>query len=180
MTSERTVHSTTDSPIPTDKLITYMRNMLVKLDGLWFLHVLQRLGAKEAMEMDIRVMAAQFKKATRLWRDLLGLDGESREDKAAVFQAMSSLYGHDFEVFSRGDRVTMRVKRCVFYENLKAAGRAGEHDCRELCRNLAPHWFAEIEPRTGGRGDVDLQLPVGGDHCDWTVEQPAEDEAAAG
>jgi hypothetical protein len=66
----------------------------------------------------------------------------------------------------------MRLTQCSFLENLKRAGRAGTHDCRRLCSRLGPAWFAEIEPRTGGAGSVELTLPAGGDHCDFTVLAP--------
>ena len=66
----------------------------------------------------------------------------------------------------------MRLHRCAFYENLKRAGKEKTHDCRILCRKLGPAWFAEMEPRTGGKGDVDLRLPAGGPFCDWSIVQP--------
>lgn len=166
------VRASTETPVDWRELAGFMRQMLVALDGLWFMNVLKEIGDARALEMDVRVMVSQFKKATRLWREIAGLDGRSAADKESVFHAMAQLYGHRFQVLREGDRVTMRLTRCAFYENLKRAGRAGDHDCRRLCEKLAPAWFAEIEPRTGGAGSIDLTLPVGGTHCDWTVVQP--------
>ena len=124
--------------------------MIVALDGLWFLNVLKEIGDEKAFELDVRVFISQFKKATRVWREMNGLDGKSTADKVSVFQAMAHLYGHRFEVTSGEGRVTMRLTQCSFLENLKRAGRTPEHDCRRLCSKLGPAWFAEIEPRTGG------------------------------
>jgi hypothetical protein len=166
------VRATTDDPVDWQRTAVFMRQMLVALDGLWFLNVLKESGEEKAFEMDVRVITAQFKKATRLWREMNGLDGKSVADKVSVLTAMAHLYGHEFEILEGGGHVTMRLKQCAFYENLKRAGRIPEHDCRRLCRKLAQPWFAEIEPRTNGAGSVDLTLPVGGDHCDWNVEAP--------
>lgn len=160
------------TPVRWEDLAAFMRKMLVTLDGLWFMNALEEVGPERALAMDVKVMVGQFKLATRLWRKARGLDGRSVADKVSIFQAMAHLYGHRFQVLVEGDEVTMRLTECAFYENLKRAGRAGTHDCRQLCRRLGPAWFAEIEPRTGGEGRVDLQLPVGGTHCDWTVRQP--------
>jgi hypothetical protein len=168
----REVRKTTEDPVDWEKVASFMRQMLVALDGLWFLNVLKEMGEDKTFELDVKVMISQFKKATRVWRELNRLDGKSVADKVSVFQAMSHLYGHKFDVLAGDGKVTMRLKECAFYENLKRAGRIPGHDCRRLCNQLAPAWFAEIEPRTQGKGSVELTLPVGGDHCDWTVEQP--------
>jgi hypothetical protein len=169
---EPEVRATTTGPVEWERMAAFMRQMLVALDGLWFLNVLKEMGDEKAFELDVRVMVSQFKKATRLWREMNGLDGKSDEDKASVFEAMARLYGHKFEILVGGGKVTMRLRQCAFYENLKRAGRIPEHDCRRLCQKLAQPWFAEIEPRTNGAGSVELTLPVGGDRCDWTVSSP--------
>jgi hypothetical protein len=168
----REVRAKTTDPVEWERMAGFMRQMLVALDGLWFLNVLKEMGEEKAFELDVRVMVSQFKKATRLWREMAGLDGKSVADKTSVFTAMAHLYGHKFEILTGDGAVTMRLKECAFYENLKRAGRVPGHDCRRLCEKLAPAWFAEIEPRTKGAGSVDLKLPVGGDHCDWTVAAP--------
>lgn len=173
------VSSTTESPVDWKRQAEFTSRMLVTLDGLWFTNAVEALGLEKGFELDVRVFVGQFKIATRTWRHSAGLDGKSREDKASVFQAMAHLYGHRFEILQEDDHVTMRLHECAFYENLKRAGRTDSHDCRMLCRKLAPEWFAEIEPRTGGKGDVDLQLPTGGPHCDWSVAHPKEDEDRA-
>lgn len=170
--SEHTVVHDTDSEVDWRQMAGFMRQMLVTLDGLWFMNVYKNYGPEKTLELDIDVMIGQFKLATRLWRQMLGLDGESRADKARIFQAMAHLYGHEFQVLDEPDSVTMRLTKCEFYENIKRAGRADSHDCRILCTKMAPKWFAEIEPRTGGEGEVDLQLPQGGTHCDWRCKQP--------
>ena len=92
------VHATDQSPVDWERMAGFMRQMLVALDGLWFLNALKDSGPEKALEMDIRVMVAQFKKATRLWREMAQLDGTSASDKASVFQAMAHLYGHRFEI----------------------------------------------------------------------------------
>jgi len=172
--SDAEVRSHTDAPVDWRRMAELMRRMLVTLDGLWFVNALEALGPEKTMEMDIRVFTTQFRTATRRVREIMGHDGRSVDDKVAVFQAMAHLYGHRFEVLVDGDSVTMRLKQCAFYENLKKAGRLDEHDCRILCRAIARPWFEEIEPRTGGEGSVDLQLPTGGPHCDWTVRHPRD------
>jgi len=161
-----------DSHADWPKTASFMRQMLVALDGLWFMNVLKDFGEEKAFDIDVRVFVSQFKKATRLWREIAGLDGRSVADKKSVFEAMARLYGHEFEILAGEGSVTMRLTRCSFLENLKRAGRADTHDCRRLCSKLGPAWFAEIEPRTGGAGSVDLTLPAGGDHCDFTVLAP--------
>jgi hypothetical protein len=166
------IRSTTGDPVDWQAMAGFMRQMIVALDGLWFLNVLKESGEEKAFELDIRVFISQFKKATRVWREMNGLDGKSVADKVSVFQAMARLYGHEFEVRAGDGRVTMRLTKCAFLENLKRAGRLAQHDCRRLCSKLGPAWFAEIEPRTGGAGSIDLTLPVGGDHCDFTVDAP--------
>ncbi len=163
---------THDAAVDWAKIAAFSRQMIITLDGLWFMNILERLGEAQTMEVDIRVFISQFRIATRAWRKIAGLDGKSAADKMAVFQAMAHLYGHKFELFVKDGKVVMRIKQCAFFENLKRTGRAGSHDCRVLCKRLAPPWYEEIEPRTGGAGSVDLQLPVGGDHCDWSVDQP--------
>jgi hypothetical protein len=168
----RDLRAETGDPVDWQQMAQFMRQMIVALDGLWFLNVLKEMGDEKAFELDVRVFVSHFKKATRAWREMNGLDGKSTADKVSVFQAMAHLFGHRFEVFSGEGRVTMRLTRCSFLENLKRAGRTPEHDCRRLCSKLGPAWFAEIEPRTGGAGSVDLTLPVGGDHCDFTVDAP--------
>jgi len=123
----------TDDPVDWERLGTFMQRMLVSLDGLWFLNVLKECGDEKAVELDIRVMISQFKKATRVWRELNGLDGKSVEDKKSVFSAMARMYGHDFEVFAAPGGVTMRLKRCAFLDAIRKVGRDDVHDCRILC-----------------------------------------------
>lgn len=168
------VRAATETPVDWQQMASFMRQMLITLDGLWFMNLLDKLGAEETLAVDIRVFQSQFKIATRLYRQMAGLDGKSIDDKVEVFRAMAQLYGHDFEVLATDRTVTMRLHRCAFLENLRRAGRETTHDCRILCKRLAPAWFGEIEPRTGGDGHVDLELPTGGPHCDWTVVQPIE------
>jgi hypothetical protein len=170
--SEGEVRAATPDPVDWERMAGFMRQMIVALDGLWFLNVLKESGEEKAFEMDVRVFISQFKKATRVWREMNGLDGRGTADKVSVFEAMARLYGHEFEVRAGPGRVTMRLTQCAFLENLKRAGRTPEHDCRRLCRKLGPAWFAEMEPRTGGAGSVDLTLPIGGDHCDFSVDDP--------
>ncbi len=162
------------SSVHWERQARFAAQMLVTLDGLWFANVLEALGPETTFKIDVRVFQAQFKLATRLWCKLEGRDGKSAEDKAAIFRALADLYGHRFEVIQEEDRVTLRLHQCAFLENLRRAGRDKDHDCRPLCRQLAPVWFQEMEPRTDGKGHVDLGLPVGGACCDWTVEQPIE------
>jgi hypothetical protein len=71
----------------------------------------------------------------------------------------------------------MRLHRCAFLDALRAAGRT-DHDCRTVCRALRPAWFEEIEPRTGGAGEVRLGLPDGTGPCDWSVVQPPDEPPA--
>jgi hypothetical protein len=144
------------------------------LDGLWFMNVLESLGPERTLAMDIKVFTAMFKLATRNWKQLAGCDGSRPADKASIFQALAHLYGHRFELAIEEGRVLMRIRRCAFYENLKRAGRAATHDCRVLCRAISAPWYAEMDPRGGGAGGVDLQLPQGGDRCDWWVDQPRD------
>ncbi|MFN3243621.1 MAG: DUF6125 family protein [Planctomycetota bacterium] len=145
--------------------------MIVTLDGLWFRSVLEALGPEKTLAMDIQVFQRQFKIATRVIRERFGLDGESRADKARVFEEMARLYGHRFEVFDDGGSVTMRLHRCGFLQALRAAG-VTDHDCRVVCRALQPAWFGEMEPRTNGKGELRLGLPDDSGPCDWSIEQP--------
>ena len=172
------VRADTDTPVDWPQMAAFIRQMLITLDGLWFMNILEKLGPEQTLDVDICVFQSQFKIATRLVRKMQGLDGTSIDDKVQVFRAMAHLYGHRFDILEQesdaGKTVTMRLHQCAFYENLKKAGRESSHDCRILCRQLAPAWFGEIEPRTSGEGSVDLQLPKGGPHCDWTVVQPME------
>ncbi|HEX9944965.1 MAG TPA: hypothetical protein VGG03_23395 [Thermoanaerobaculia bacterium] len=166
------VLATHETPVDWKRMTEFMSRALIALDGLWFMSVLEELGPERTLQMDIEIIGRHLKIAARLWRQFGGLDGQSLEDKAGVFQSHAYLFGHRYEISTDGGAVTMRLHRCGIYENLKRAGRDKDHDCRELCRRVAPGWFAEIEPRTGGAGRIDLQLPAGGDHCDWTVYQP--------
>lgn len=151
-----------------------MARMIVTLDGLWFRNALEVLGPEETLAMDIKVFKSQFRIATRAIRARFCTDGKGRRDKATVLEQMARIYGHDFEIVDEPQAVTMRLHRCAFLESLRAAGRT-DHDCRKVCRALRPAWFAEIEPRTGGAGEVRLGLPDGSGTCDWTVSHPAED-----
>jgi hypothetical protein len=64
------------------------------------MNVLKDFGEDKAFEIDVRVFVSQFKKATRLWREIEGLDGRSVADKKSVFEAMARLYGHGFEILA--------------------------------------------------------------------------------
>ena len=161
----------------TTRRMDVMTRMIVTLDGLWYRNVLATSGPDAVMAIDIKVFQSQFRIATRVIRERFGLDGRSRVDKAKVMEEMSRLYGHEFEILDEGDRVTMRVHRCSFLEALRAAGRV-DHDCRKVCQAIRPAWFAELEPRTGGAGEVRLGLPDGSGPCDWTVAQPEQDESS--
>jgi hypothetical protein len=164
----------TDDPAGGDTAarLDVMASMLITLDGLWFRNVLAALGPEATLAMDIRVFRGQFRIATRLIRERFGTDGKSRRDKAVVLEQMARLYGHDFEIVDEPGAVTMRLHRCAFLDALRAAGRT-DHDCRAVCRALRPAWFEEIEPRTGGAGEVRLGLPDGTGTCDWSVIHPA-------
>lgn len=155
-----------------------MTRMIVTLDGLWFRNALAALGAEATLAMDMRVFKSQFRIATRVIRERFGLDGNSRRDKAVVLEQMARMYGHDFEILDEPAAVTMRLHRCAFLEALRAAGRA-DHDCRMVCRALRPAWFEEIEPRTGGAGEVRLGLPDGSGTCDWSVTHPPDAPAGS-
>lgn len=158
------------------KLTEFMHQSMMALDGLWFLNVMKELGPEKTLEIDVNAITGQFKLATRLWRKMMQLDGKSIEDKRQIFEAMSRLYGHKkYQISTDGKKVYLRLHRCGILDHLKRTHRADKHDCRHLCRQLAPQWFKTIEPRTKGEGSVDLQLPVGGPHCDWTIVQPADD-----
>lgn len=150
-----------------------MTRMMVTLDGLWYRNVLAVAGPEATMAIDIKVFQSQFRIATRVIRERFGLDGHSRVDKAKVMEEMSRLYGHKFEILTGERTVTMRVHRCSFLEALRAAGRT-DHDCRKVCRAIQPAWFGEMEPRTGGAGEVRLGLPDKSGPCDWCIDQPAE------
>lgn len=171
---EARVLATNETPVDGQRMFRFMSQALIALDGLWFMNVLDELGPERTLELDIKIIGAHVKIAARLWRQVMGSDGESIEDKVGVFQSHAYLFGHDYEIFTDGESVTMRLHRCGIYENLKRAGRAGDHDCRLLCRAVKQGWFEVIEPRTGGAGEIDLQLPVGGPCCDWKVYQPRE------
>lgn len=155
-----------------------MARMMVTLDGLWFRNVIAALGAEATLAMDIRVFKSQFRIATRVIRERFGSDGRSRRDKALVLEQMARAYGHDFEIVDEPAAVTMRLHRCAFLDALRAAGRT-DHDCRTVCRALRPAWFEEIEPRTGGAGEVRLGLPDGTGTCDWAVAHPPDDASPA-
>jgi hypothetical protein len=148
------------------------RKMFIALDGLWFMNVLEALGPEKTLEIDIRVFIGLFKVATRTVKGR-GLHASgSVAEKRAVMESIGDVFGHRYVVEDLGDRVRMRITRCTILENLRRAGRADVHDCRILCRALARPWFAELEPRTEGAGEVQLTLPVGGDRCDWVVSMP--------
>lgn len=151
-----------------------MQQMMVTLDGLWYRNVLANSGPEAALAIDIKVFESQFKIATRVIRERFGLDGVSRIDKAKVMSEMSRLYGHKFEILDDERTVTMRVHRCSFLQALRAAGRT-DHDCRKVCQAIRPVWFGEMEPRTGGAGEVHLGLPDGSGPCDWVIEHPADE-----
>lgn len=159
------------------RMTEFMSRALIALDGLWFMNVLRELGAKRTLEMDVGIIAAHLKIAVRLWREIHGHDEGTIEDKVESFRSHAFLFGHRYEIFTDEERgaVTMRLHECGIYENLKRTGRADQHDCRVLCRRVAPEWYRTMEPRTGGRGRIDLQLPVGGPCCDWKIYQPDED-----
>jgi len=159
------------------RMTEFMSRALVALDGLWFMNVMRELGARKTLEMDVDIIAAHLKIAVRLWREIHGHQPGSIADKVESFRSHAFLFGHRYEIFTDGDgqAVTMRLHRCGIYENLKRTGRADQHDCRVLCRRVAPTWFAEMEPRTGGRGRIDLRLPVGGPCCDWKLYQLGDD-----
>jgi hypothetical protein len=165
---------TETSPVDWAKISELQRRSIVALDGLWFMNVLEALGPERTLAVDIKVFIAMFKLATRNWKQVAGIDGKAPADKASIFQALAHLYGHKFELTVEKDRVLMRIRQCAFYENLKRAGRAATHDCRTLCHAIWKPWYAEMDSRKAGDGGVDLQLPVGGDHCDWWVAQPVE------
>lgn len=148
------------------------RRMFIALDGLWFMNVLDALGPQKTLEIDIRVFIGLFKVATRTVKARSGATEGSIDEKRRIMAAIGDVFGHRYVVEDLGDRVRMRLSRCTILENLRRAGRADVHDCRILCRALAPAWFAEMEPRTGGAGHVALTLPEGGAHCDWVIEQP--------
>lgn len=162
------------SPIDFQKYIDYAAKSMITLDGLWYVNCLRILGPDKTFELDVRVFVSHFKLTTRLIRSLFKLDGKSISDKAQVFGTIARSSGHKFEVLKKDNVVTMRVHKCGYYENLKKAGRLTEYDCRRLCKSIAPTWFNEIEPRTGGKGLVDLQIPEGGQSCCFSIEQPDE------
>ena len=168
----------TDDPEGADVKARFdvMARMLITLDGLWFRNVLAAVGPEKALAMDIKVFQGQFRIATRVIRERFGLDGKSRRDKAVVLEQMARLYGHDFEIVDEPGAVTMRLHRCAFLDALRAAGRT-DHDCRVVCRALRPAWFEEIEPRTGGAGEVRLGLPDGTGTCDWSVVHPPDERS---
>ena len=100
-TARDDIRARSGDPVDWRLLSAFQRQMLVALDGLWFLNVLKAARARsKAFELDVRVFVSQFKKATRLWREMNGLDGKSVADKVSVFEAMARLYGHDFEVLA--------------------------------------------------------------------------------
>jgi hypothetical protein len=152
----------------------FSKRAVVALDGLWFMNVAAALGQEKALEMDVRVITSFFKFCTRAYKKLFGVDGSTDEGKLALLRAMSDLVGHRSEFVVEGDRAVMRIRACAFFEAIRQAGRSDVHDCRVLCRALAGPWFSEIDPRSGGKGEVELLLPEGGDRCDWRVPRGVE------
>ncbi len=148
------------------------RQMLIALDGLWFMHVLDALGPDKTLEIDIKVFIGLFKIASRKVMSGSEFPSGSAQEKQAVMSSIAEVFGHRYTIEDQGDRVRLRLTECAIRKNLQRAGRDKLHDCRVLCTALSQPWFAEMEPRTGGEGHVELQLPTGGDHCDWVIGQP--------
>lgn len=146
--------------------------MLIALDGLWFMHALETLGPEKTLEIDIKVFVGLFKIATRRLKGEARFPSGSVAEKRFVMSSIADVFGHRYVVDDLGDRVRLRLTECAIRTNLQRAGRDKIHDCRILCQALGRPWFTELEPRTGGSGSLELELPTGGDHCDWIVGQP--------
>ena len=75
------VRADTDTPVDWPQMAAFIRQMLITLDGLWFMNILEKLGPEQTLDVDIRVFQSQFKIATRLVRKMQGLDGTSIDDR---------------------------------------------------------------------------------------------------
>ncbi len=138
---------------------------LTALDGLWFLEVEKEWGYEVANKINREVWRRCGPILVREMKKIFHLEGKTFDEVKILFGSLMELDGSAFTFESPDDQhLVVRISRCVWYENLKRAGRHELHDCMKIDLALLPTWLEAINSRLVF--DFGKAIPKGDDFCE--------------
>jgi len=138
---------------------------LTALDGLWFLEVEKQWGYEAANKINREVWRRCGPILVREMKRMFRIEGKTFAEVRILFGSILELDGTTFTFESSDDQhLVVRISRCVWYENLKRAGRHELHDCMKIDLALLPTWLEAIDPRLEFR--FARAIPRGDECCE--------------
>lgn len=149
-------------------LIKLQQKELTALDGLWFLEVEKEWGYEAANKINNEVWLRCGPILVREIKKVFHLEGKTFDEVKILFGSLMELDGSAFTFESSDDQhLVVRISRCVWYENLKKAGRHELHDCMRIDLALLPTWLEAINSRLVF--DFGKAIPKGDEFCEIVV-----------
>ena len=146
-------------------VIKLQQKELTALDGLWFLEVEKELGYEAANKINMEVWRRCGPILVREMKKIFHLEGKTFDEVKILFGSLMELDGSAFTFESPDDQhLVVRISRCVWYENLKRAGRHALHDCMKIDLALLPKWLEAINSRLVF--DFGKAIPKGDAFCE--------------
>ena len=138
---------------------------LTALDGLWFLEVEKEWGYEAANKINREVWRRCGPILVREMKKMFHIEGKTFDEVRILFGSIMELDGTAFTFESPDDQhLVVKISRCVWYENLKRAGRHELHDCMKIDLALLPTWLEAINPRLVF--DFGRAIPKGDEFCE--------------
>jgi len=146
-------------------VIKLQQKELTALDGLWFLEVEKEWGYEAANKINMEVWRRCGPILVREMKKIFHLEGKTFDEVKILFGSLMELDGSAFTFESHDDQhQVVRISRCVWYENLKRAGRHALHDCMKIDLALLPTWLEAINSRLVF--DFGKAIPKGDAFCE--------------
>jgi len=157
----------------------YLRRAYFAVDGLWFMKAEERLGFREALDLDQQVWQVLAKIQARKARDLLDTAGSGVPDLAAALELKFAAEEYTFRTrHDTAARVEFEITKCPWLKLLRRSERThladavGSAICPTEYRTWAEEFGAAISASLSER------MCAGDNVCRLLLESPRSTEAS--
>jgi hypothetical protein len=118
------------------KLLKTYAEYMLRIDGYWYLNVMDKWGNDEAFDCDVRVWEKAQVYETKTMSSLLNIHGDDVATVMKAIQASPWMWIYDYEMdVKSNDHATLTIRTCPTLLSLEKEGSGRE---KLICQEMEP------------------------------------------